>query len=313
MGFTRVLFGVLPKLAKERKPNYDEYEAAAERMIHAIKTGEIELPKKWTPELEEAFGRVFLAERFIMARAANPYITRRIAVAYSKAFSSQADDKEVEEMAKALHLRFRTVRNDENESADKHKRVHMHVVDFLKHAPESPDYSLFYFSLENGEVEMSWRRFARIVEEALKNLLSTQPKSQDKDAEDFAKRVKESLPKRRVRFSTKNQGAFPPCIKALLKRIEQHENLGHSARWVLAVYLVNKGYSVDEIVKVYEPLPDFKERITRYQVEHIKKRRYTMPSCDKIRGYGLCVQNCGIKNPMQYGRRRKNGKDRRES
>ncbi|MDQ4073508.1 MAG: DNA primase, partial [Thermoproteota archaeon] len=109
-----------------------------------------------------------------------------------------------------------------------------------------------------------------------------------------------------------NRNVTPPCIDHLYAQIEKGENLPHSARLLLGTFLLSTNKSVDEIVNVFSKLPDFNERVTRYQLDHLagKKgsaRKYNVPSCEKIKLENLCHENnlCkGISNPIQLTRRR---------
>jgi DNA primase large subunit len=91
------------------------------------------------------------------------------------------------------------------------------------------------------------------------------------------------------------------------------ENLPHSARVMLATYMLAIGKPVDEIVMMYENAPDFNEKISRYQVEHLagmkgSRTKYSVPSCNKLRNENLCFATAecdGIINPIQFGRKRK--------
>lgn len=106
---------------------------------------------------------------------------------------------------------------------------------------------------------------------------------------------------------------YPPCVKHALEVMDRGENLPHSARVMLATYMLAIGKPVDEIVMMYENAPDFNEKITRYQVEHLagmkgSRTKYSVPSCDKLRNENLCfatAQCDGIINPIQFGRKRK--------
>ncbi|MGI0049308.1 MAG: DNA primase, partial [Nitrososphaera sp.] len=103
------------------------------------------------------------------------------------------------------------------------------------------------------------------------------------------------------------------CVKHALEVMGKGENLPHSARVMLATYMLAIGKPVDEIVMMYENAPDFNEKITRYQVEHLagmkgSRTKYSVPSCDKLRNENLCfaTADCdGIINPIQFGRKRK--------
>ena len=107
---------------------------------------------------------------------------------------------------------------------------------------------------------------------------------------------------------------FPPCIGAIMDSVRRGDEVPHHARFALAAFLLNIGWSVDEVVDVFRTVPDFNEKVTRYQVEHIAglrggKTRYSAPSCDWMRSHGLCVSECNVANPVQYyfrsGRRRR--------
>ena len=104
---------------------------------------------------------------------------------------------------------------------------------------------------------------------------------------------------------------FPPCIKHALEVMGKGENLPHSARVMLATYMLAIGKPIDEIVSLFESAPDFNQKITRYQVEHLaglkgSRTKYSVPSCEKLLIENLCFateQCAGIINPLQFGRR----------
>ena len=106
---------------------------------------------------------------------------------------------------------------------------------------------------------------------------------------------------------------YPPCIKHALEVMHRGDNLPHSARVMLATYMLAVGKPLDEIVLMFENAPDFNEKITRYQVEHLaglkgSHTRYSVPSCDKIRNENLCFATAecdGLINPVQFGRKKK--------
>jgi DNA primase large subunit len=117
----------------------------------------------------------------------------------------------------------------------------------------------------------------------------------------------------RYEYRTHAVTDYPPCVKHALEVMNRGENLPHSARLMLATYMLAIGKPVDEIVEMFKNAPDFNERITRYQVEHLagskgNRTKYSVPSCDKLRTQNLCfaTQDCaGIINPVQFGRKKK--------
>ena len=103
---------------------------------------------------------------------------------------------------------------------------------------------------------------------------------------------------------------LPPCIKKALELLNNNENLPHSARFMLATYMLSIGKSVDEVVLLFQNAPDYNERITRYQVEHLagkkgSQTKYSVPTCSKLANENLCyaTNDCkGITNPLQFGK-----------
>jgi DNA primase large subunit len=115
-------------------------------------------------------------------------------------------------------------------------------------------------------------------------------------------------------YRTYKVSDYPPCVKHAIEVMNRGENLPHSARVMLATYMLAIEKPVDEIVALFQNAPDYNERITRYQVQHLagekgSRTRYSVPSCDKLRNENLCFATAecsGIINPVQFGRRARN-------
>lgn len=104
----------------------------------------------------------------------------------------------------------------------------------------------------------------------------------------------------------------PPCIKHALDVLKRGENLPHSGRFMLATFLLGRGWTVEKIAPIFKDAPDYNERTTLYQLRNISgqddKTRYNCPLCDKLRTQNLCYETeaCrGIITPLQFGTRRK--------
>ncbi len=101
---------------------------------------------------------------------------------------------------------------------------------------------------------------------------------------------------------------FPPCMKALLDRIQKGEHLPHHSRFAITSFLTSIGMSTDEIVELYRVNSSFGEEMTRYQTDHIRgdtsPTEYSPPSCATMQSYGDCVNKddlCEtIPHPMAY-------------
>ena len=100
---------------------------------------------------------------------------------------------------------------------------------------------------------------------------------------------------------------WPPCMEAIKARIAE---ASHKELFSFAAFLVNRGYSTEQILAMLAERPDFNEKIARYQVEHIaglrgSRTKYRPPSCQTMKSLGLCVEDgrlCPkwIRNPLEY-------------
>jgi DNA primase large subunit len=99
--------------------------------------------------------------------------------------------------------------------------------------------------------------------------------------------------------------AFPPCIRDLVERARRGENLSHHERFALATFLLNIGAEIEYVVDMFRNMPDFNEKITRYQVEHLaglrgSRKRYRVYSCEKMKTLGICRADCeNTRSPLQ--------------
>lgn len=86
---------------------------------------------------------------------------------------------------------------------------------------------------------------------------------------------------------------FPPCIKSILYRAAQGENLSHNERLAIAFFYLNTNHTIEETVDIFRTNPDFDESIARYQVEFAagkggKGKKYKMFKCAKLKTFRLC-------------------------
>jgi DNA primase large subunit len=192
------------------------------------------------------------------------------------------------------------------------------VADYLKRAAHfhEREWKLVNRRVEQGFVYLSSDETVRLIRKELDELIGSKIRSVDVEfiPETFQNYVLEiqSLAKK-ILESVTFSGEYPPCVKHGIEVLERGENLPHSGRFLLATYLLARGQTIDQIVPLFKNAPDYNERITRYQLEHIsgasgKGTKYQCPSCDKLRSENLCfaIPECdGIINPVQFGRGRK--------
>ncbi|ABM80945.1 hypothetical protein [Hyperthermus butylicus] len=98
--------------------------------------------------------------------------------------------------------------------------------------------------------------------------------------------------------------ALPPCMRDLIERTRRGDNLSHHERFALATFMLNIGAEIDYVVDLFRNMPDFNEKITRYQVEHLaglrgSGKKYRVYSCEKMKTLGICKADCGTRSPIQ--------------
>ncbi len=193
------------------------------------------------------------------------------------------------------------------------------VTDYLARSSHfhEQEWKMINRLVSNGQVYLGPDETVRLVRNELAVLISGRVHAMSLPA--LPKSIKEKADALRAaiapHYEYKSHAVteYPPCVKHAIEVMNKGENLPHSARLMLATYMLAIGKPTDEIVEMFKNAPDFNERITRYQVEHLagskgSRTKYSVPSCDKLRTENLCfaTKDCdGIINPIQFGRRRK--------
>jgi DNA primase large subunit len=85
------------------------------------------------------------------------------------------------------------------------------------------------------------------------------------------------------------RGLFPPCIKEILTKAEEGQNLIHIERLYLVFFLHALNFPNESIIEIFKGLPDFDRKQTEYQVEFAKKKGYTPHSCNTLKSLNLCM------------------------
>ena len=197
-------------------------------------------------------------------------------------------------------------------------RYRIRFTDYLQFAKElkGPEWRLVNRMLVKGYVYLTIAETIRLLRaRAYQRLSSTTPKITVRQlpprlqevAEDIVKELVKSRAVYEEQLEAPKPGDWPPCMEAIRMRIA---DASHRELFSFAAFLVNRGYSTEQILTILSERPDFNERIARYQVEHIaglrgSRTRYKPPSCHTMRSLGLCVEDgrlCPkyIKNPLEY-------------
>jgi DNA primase large subunit len=101
---------------------------------------------------------------------------------------------------------------------------------------------------------------------------------------------------------------YPPCVEHALVAMNSGEKISHAAKLLVSTYFLHIGKSVDEVIDVFKKDVDYKEKVTRYQIEHLaglkgSHKVYVVPSCDRVLHQNLCyaTDRCvNIHNPKDF-------------
>lgn len=189
--------------------------------------------------------------------------------------------------------------------------------DYIEHSINfhEREWKLVNRYVEDGMVFLSPHETVRLVRRELSSyinskILSTNTPQMAQAFEDPVKRLI-SLGKKFTPTIIQTS-EYPPCIKHGIEVLEKGENLPHSGRFMLASYLLSKGQSVEQIAPLFKNAPDYNEKITLYQLNHLagssgSGTKYSCPSCEKLKSQNLCfaIPECdNIINPLQFGKKR---------
>ncbi len=192
------------------------------------------------------------------------------------------------------------------------------VSDYLKHSINfhEREWKLINRHVENGQVFLTPHETVRLIRKELgtyinSKIINAKTPVMISGFEDSVNKLV-SLSKKFITF-TVSTGEKPPCIKHAIEELEKGENLPHSGRFMLAAFLLSKGQSVEQIAPLFKNAPDYNERVTLYQLNHLagisgSGTKYTCPSCEKLKTQDLCfaIPECdNIINPLQFGKKRK--------
>lgn len=280
------------------EPTYSLVEKAEARLGNALVLGRIKKVAD-LPSAQEEELAVYAICRMIASAANNRYIINRYAVAEAKrageylAADSAAHPDYVREVAGGFGVEFRP----------SGKNYLVPLSSYLSFTPRSMDYKLTNREVERGMVLVSNHERLRILQEAVKKRIEGSLPIRAKFSEEIqeaAKRMLSLIPRLEIAATKVGQENYPPCIKKLLEDLSLSINVPHTGRVALAIYLVNAGVNTDRIVDYFRHAPDFSEKTTRYQVEHIRARKYNMPSCSTMDSYGICIAECRCGTPLRY-------------
>lgn len=252
--------------------------------------------------------------RMLVAMSRDTYLLRRYAVWEAKRASgylSGESDDDLLAVGKSLGL----------PAAVEGNGIVLHFTDYLRYAAplRSPGWKLISRKVVGGSVYVGRQDYARLIEEAVRERIQSSaspvPPALAEPLMPYFDGIMPELARLKGAASVGAGGdvsrdAFPPCMRHLLSELQGGVNLPHTARFALTAFLANVGLDKDKIMELYRMAPDFREDLTRYQVEHITGAggtEYTSPSCKTMVTYGNCHGKDGlcerVGHPLSYYRK----------
>jgi len=272
-----------------------------------------EPPLNWDNDYIESV--VYYLATLIVSGTKNNILYRRFSEAEAKRVYKILQSDKVDNIIKvARNLGIDCMKYDEN-------KIKIALFHFIKitRSLSSIHWRLYNFKLSKGYVIIDKRRFSRLVSQVVKdnifniiNRIREVPLKIKEYSKTLLEKssiyIKQDEAFIEEEILSKKIEDYPPCIKYLLNNVGS--GLSHPGRFTLVTFLHSVGYTIDEIVDIFKVTPDYNEKMTRYQVEHILGLRgsrieYSAPSCKKIRSYGYCLadeicKKYNIKHPVSY-------------
>jgi len=258
-------------------------------------------------DLSDRISRELTILSYVIARIlVNLIADRRIIFRYATAEARNA----YEFMRNESEHVLRVIKEDINFRLDGNRMDFAHYLKLSKDLA-GPEWRLVNRIMSSGMVEIKKHEVPILLREAIR-LKIMEPIDVKGVPENFRRMAKGlrtvtiEAP-REIKIKEVNKGAIPPCISELLNSLEAGD-ISHNGMFILGTFFINLGLKVDDVVKIFSVYPKFNEEKSRYQIEFLAGdrggTRYSCPTCAKIKSYGLCVSECGVKHPLQYYRNR---------
>lgn len=268
----------------------------------------------------------FPTAMLLVAATNIPFIKRRYALAEAK---QTYNDLRVETREKITTIARNFQWNIipiESEEATPPYEFKLHFTNYLKNTThlKGRNWKLINKPLSQGYVYLTRSEVARLLSEEVRKHIENKLEIEEpiKLPKELAEKVEKIKNLTLTKVSTTEiegmprnikKEAFPPCIAALYEAASKGRHLSHVGRFTLTSFLLNIGLTQENVIEIFRSFPDFNERVTRYQVEHISgergsRTRYLPPSCKTLETHGICInpgEDCrGISHPIAFYKRK---------
>ena len=310
-GFSLEQFGTDPDLKRIVSMAFDRIQVAADGKIYNSNssTNDSSLPMEVFSFLIAVIllkltGMHTLIRRFSLAEA------RRSERFLEKDLSNRKDKTKEHLALQILHDLFSiTIQKQDDDFI-------IPISNYLKHSINfhEREWKLINRKVNSGHVYLTSHETVRLVRKEIDLYISSKINSANTPT--MIEGFQEYVDKLRIlakKFEVKvvESSEHPPCIKHAIEVLEKGENLSHSGRFMLATFLLARGQQVEQIAPLFKNAPDYNEKVTLYQLNHLSGKNstteYKCPSCEKLKSQDLCfaIPECdNIINPIQFGRKR---------
>lgn len=198
---------------------------------------------------------------------------------------------------------------------------------------QNAKWKLINRSMTNGWIQINPAEMIRLLQEEIRNQIEKSvqpitvkpPEEIQKDINEIKKefnKIKYQFEKIHIDVKAK-KSEYPPCISSLIERATNGQHLSHVERFTLVTYLLHQNVEIDSIVDLFSKVSDFKEELTRYQIENLAGQKsgvnkpYITYNCSTLQTHNVCpllndpICN-SIKNPLSYHLVKKNSKPRKK-
>ena len=257
----------------------------------------------------------FVYSRLILAGSDNVNLIRYIAHAEAEAacdFLENDSDRNLLKVCKGLNLDVRQRKDT----------FSMSFIDYITSASNlrGRKWKLSNRGVKDGRViGISKKTVIRLLMEVIRSKLSdsdnfpTPSKEILNHSADILASLQSKADERKASMSL-DFGKFnleekaPPCFQQHMAALQSGFNVSQHGRFFLTTFLSSLGQDPEKIMDLFATAPDFRESVTRYQVEHITGKtsdtKYSAPSCKTLKGTGICPGGnalCDqISHPLSY-------------
>ncbi|HMK47219.1 MAG TPA: DNA primase regulatory subunit PriL [Methanocella sp.] len=279
-----------------QKPAYGQVRTLAKRRVLNAINGEMHRNEILPDPDRELLS--YPVARMLVALVEDQYLIKRFALMESK----HAYDLLLSEGDEGL---IDIGRDFDISARIKDREFVFHFTGYLRYASglRNLEWKLINRKIISGMVHLPREAYARLLEEAIRERVQSGfganiPDNLKPHLEPYLVEIRKSMDQLKLEKGlidedeVVEQDSFPPCMKNLLLDLQKGTNLPHTARFALTSFLANIGLDKDQIMDLYRMAPDFREDMTRYQVQHItggSGTAYTCPSCKTMMTYGNCV------------------------